>query len=80
MESNQDNITSFIHCGRCLEEWNKNEEIKTKVSPKDYSKISCGFTKQGLQIWCNRHNCNIMHIDFEGEKHPADLTIHKEEF
>ena len=33
-----------------------------------------GWTKLGLQVWCKKHNCNMMHIDFQGQQHPANLT------
>ncbi len=72
---NKLNIVAYIHCGKCLDEYLNNEELKSKISPKDYAKTQCGWTKEGLQVWCNRHNCNVMHIDFQGQKHPADLSV-----
>lgn len=63
-------ISVYIHCGKCLDEYNKDDNIK--CSPADYSQISAGWTRRGIQLWCRRHNCNIVHIDFEGEKHPAN--------
>lgn len=33
--------------------------------------LRVSFTDVGLQVWCLRHNCNVIHIDFEGRKHPA---------
>lgn len=77
--SNKNCIEAYIHCSKCLKEYMEDEEIRTKVSPKDYAKTQCGFTKEGIQIWCNRHDCNVAHIDFEGVKHPANLTIEKKE-
>lgn len=61
-------ITSYAHCARCLGELPKNE------TPESYARYAVGFTKIGLQVWCNRHDCNIIHIDFEGAKHPANMT------
>jgi hypothetical protein len=40
----------------------------------DWQKIQVGWTQLGLQVWCIRHDCNIMHIDFEGVKHRANTT------
>ena len=37
-------------------------------SLQDYSKIDAGFTERGLQLWCQRHQVNICHIDFEGNR------------
>lgn len=64
----------YLHCGLCGEEWKNTEEIRTTQSPSDYSRLGVGWTKEGLQIWCKRHDCNVMHIDFQGQKHPANMT------
>ncbi len=37
-------------------------------------KIEAGWTPQGFQVWCLNHQCNIIHVDFEGSKHPANAT------
>lgn len=68
-------ITMFLHCGLCLAElkelWKKGEE----VSPRDYARTQTGYTVLGLQIWCNRHDCNVAHIDFQGKSpFPANCT------
>ena len=68
MEMNENNIELFLHCKKCI------ESRPDGISPKDYQEIGCGWTKQGLQVWCNRHDCNVLHVDFEGQKHPADLS------
>jgi len=39
-----------------------------------YQSVQVGWTKEGIQDWCKRHDCNMIHIDFEGKQHPADLT------
>lgn len=64
-------IEQYAHCGLCLDERPNN------VSPRDWAQLEVGFTDIGLQVWCKRHECNVMHIDFEGQKHPADLTCPK---
>ncbi len=66
--SNQNKIELYLHCGLCF------DEKPADISPKDYQKIQAGWTKQGIQIWCTRHNVNIIHIDFEGHKHPANTS------
>jgi hypothetical protein len=68
MIDNKNNIQAFLHCALCLAETPQDQ------SPKDYQRIQAGWTKEGLQIWCNRHECNIIHIDFEGHRHPALTT------
>ena len=61
-------IVSFMHCGKCL------EEKPSSLSPREWAQLEVGWTKQGLQVWCKRHECNVLHVDFEGQKHPADIT------
>lgn len=56
-------IELYFHCKECLEE--KTDE----VSAKEYQYIEAGWTRKGLQVWCKRHNKQIIHVDFEGSKH-----------
>jgi hypothetical protein len=60
-------IAMFLHCKKCL------DELPGDQSPRDYATIEAGWTKIGLQLWCKRHDKNILHVDFEGQKHPAAL-------
>lgn len=64
---NTDQIGAFIHCGLCLDECPEDQ------SPAEWARLN-GWTKRGIQVWCVRHNCNVVHIDFEGHKHPANVT------
>jgi len=72
MVSDLEEIVQFIHCGLCLKEWKASKKISTTQSPRDYAQLEVGFTKPGLQVWCKRHECNVMHIDFQGNQHPAN--------
>jgi hypothetical protein len=58
---NNGQIKQFLHCRRCLEE-------------RTIPNVEAGFTDRGLQIRCRTHDANMMHVDFEGVTHPADLT------
>lgn len=69
--SNNNEIYSFIHCRQCVSELPEGE------SPKEYTRYSVGFTPLGIQVWCNRHECNVVHIDFEGQQHPANISAKK---
>lgn len=62
------NITAYLHCGLCL------KELPQGVSPKDWARTSVGWTREGLQVWCIRHEVNILHVNFEGVKHPATTS------
>lgn len=61
-------IEAYMHCGLCL------KERPDDVSPQDWARLEVGWTRLGLQVWCKRHKCNVVHIDFEGEKHPANTN------
>ena len=70
MIPNTNEIKLFIHCGMCL-----NEGAPEGESPQSHQYIEAGWTELGLQIWCNRHDVNIVHINFEGKKHPANTNM-----
>lgn len=61
-------IIGYAHCGLCL------GEMPEGISPREYSSIEVGYTPQGWQAWCKRHDVNIVHIHFEGQKHPANTA------
>lgn len=58
-------IGAFFHCKQCYAEW---EKLEFSGSPAEYQRIEAGWTKVGFQVWCQRHDCNLIHIDFEGAK------------
>jgi hypothetical protein len=60
-------IKLFFHCRLCI------ETIPIGESPAQRSNLSAGFSELGIQVWCERHNCNIVHIDFQGVQHPANM-------
>jgi hypothetical protein len=66
--SNENKIVHFMHCSLCLKELPKGQ------SPREYAQLEVGFTKEGVQVWCKRHEANVMHVDFEGCKHPANTS------
>ena len=67
--SNLNEIVRFMGCGRCLDELPEGESLA------DYARLSTGFTEAGLQIWCYRHDCNVINLDFEDKgPFPANTT------
>ncbi len=60
-------IQMYLHCGMCL------KELPAGKSPRDHAAIEIGWTKLGFQAWCKRHEKNILHVDFEGQQHPASI-------
>lgn len=71
MPSNENEIGAYLHCGLCLAEWQKGRK---DVSPAEFARLSVGWTKAGLQVWCHRHQVNVVNIDFEGQHHPGNTT------
>jgi hypothetical protein len=68
MPGNKNEIHTFFHCRLCL------EEKPPRVSARDYARLEVGFTPAGVQVWCVRHDANVVNIDYEGHKHPANMT------
>ncbi len=66
--SNRLAIELYLHCGMCL------EEIPEGISPQEWASLEVGWTGLGIQVWCKRHECNVVNIDFEGHQHPAEMT------
>jgi hypothetical protein len=65
---NTHSIIRFFHCGLC------GAEKPATKSLQEYSRLEVGFTELGIQVWCIRHKCNVVHVDFEGKKLPANMT------
>jgi hypothetical protein len=59
-------IVQFFHCRHCLAELPKGE------SPQGYASLEVGFTVLGVQVWCKRHDCNVVHVDFQNMSLPAN--------
>jgi len=55
-------IHLYFHCKKCL------EELPMGMSPRDFSRNETGWTKEGIQVWCIRHDENVVHLDFKGNK------------
>lgn len=73
---NTKEIEGYMHCALCVHELMAKhaagEELTT--SPGAYQRLGVGWTPVGLQVWCSRHEVNIVHIDFQGQRHPANTT------
>lgn len=66
--SASEEITSYMHCRSCL------PELPVDESPATWARLNVGFTPIGVQVWCIRCKCNVVHIDFEGQRHPAQMN------
>ena len=63
-------IVQYFHCGMCMDERPEDQ------SPREWSSIEVGATVRGIQVMCKRHGVNIIHMDFQGTKHPAICFSH----
>ncbi|MDP2662049.1 MAG: hypothetical protein Q8R28_15095 [Dehalococcoidia bacterium] len=61
-------IGAFLHCALCM------TEKPPGVSPREYAQLEAGWTTLGFQVWCKRHEVNVLHVDFEGQKHLANTN------
>ena len=61
-------INQYMHCKKCL------DELPSEVSPKEWSRMAVGRTDYGLQVWCNRHDSNIIHLDFSEAENLREIV------
>ncbi len=64
-------IKETIVCVKCSDEFMSGSTDAKSL--QDYSSIDAGFTNIGIQLWCQRHQVNICHINFEGNKLDIDF-------
>ena len=55
-------IGLFFHCSKCI------KSIPKGMSPRKWARLEVGWTKKGLQVWCQRHEINVINLDFLGRK------------
>ena len=56
---------AFLHCSKCLDEWKADVPEAVGKSPKEYARQQVSLTREGIQVWCTRHEINIDHIVFK---------------
>lgn len=52
-------IELYWHCAQCI------DELPAGVSPGEYASIAVGWTPDGVQAWCTRHDCSIYAVKAE---------------
>lgn len=55
----KDNISLYFHCRDCFKDKPKN------TSMEEYSRLSVGRTDEGIQVWCRRHDKQVLHLGFD---------------
>ena len=63
---NTKGITFHMHCASCL------DDLPDGMAPQQWQDLEVGWTELGLQVWCKRHDANIVLVDFVGI---SDVTI-----
>ena len=71
LEVLQNGIEQNIICSKCETEFLLGSTDSRSL--QDYSRLDIGFTGIGVQVWCRRHDANVAHIDFAGQKPTADF-------
>ena len=71
LEVLQNGIEQNIICSKCETEFLLGSPDSRSL--QDYSRLDIGFTSIGVQVWCRRHDANVVHIDFAGQKPTADF-------
>ena len=66
--SNANEIVQYLHCALCV------DELPDDESPQSYTSYEVGYTKQGIQVWCKRHDCNVIHMNFDGHKFDVNMS------
>lgn len=64
-------IREPLVCAKCADEVARG--AAGSVSMRDHGRLEAGFTERGLQVWCLRHDCNVVHVDFAGARLEADF-------
>ena len=78
MDDTQNDLSRLVNsiehpivCSRCADD--VAEGRAGAISMADYAKLDVGFSAIGLQVWCRRHDANVVHVDFQGHQLPADF-------
>ncbi len=63
------NIERYFHCSLCV------SEAPEGLPPREYQSIEAGMTSKGFQVWCKRHDCNIVTIELNGDNWTWDDAV-----
>lgn len=55
-------IEMFFNCARCL------GEMPDDVSAAEWARLNVGWTDNGIQVWCVRHDLNVINLTLSGAK------------
>ena len=55
-------ILLYFNCKKCV------DELPIGETPESFGRLTVGWTKKGLQVFCVRHRLNVITLDFKGQK------------
>ena len=64
-------INQPVVCARCADDIASG--AAEGMSLADYQRLDVGFTEFGIQVWCRRHDANVVHVNFGGARFEADF-------
>ena len=64
-------ITDPVVCSKCADEFAAGGTGAETLQA--YIRVDVGFTARGIQVWCQRHGLNVVHVDFEDARPNADF-------
>lgn len=70
----REHIRWYLRCPACEKDLFNNKRYKINESSREYGRMECGFTRNGFQVWCLRHDINMINIDFDGDDLTVDIT------
>ena len=59
-------IVGVMHCRKCLKEFD-DQGMARLISTAEYAELDVGWTPTGIQVWCRRHNYNVLSLTLEGD-------------
>lgn len=62
MAKDKPDIVSYIHCRECMFDWSQTDK---SISPAEFQDNEVGFTSTGIQVWCRRHDKNVISLDIK---------------
>ena len=57
-------IMGVMHCKKCLDEKPNGD----REDHGDYAQLDIGWTPEGIQVWCRRHDTNVLSLTLKGEE------------
>ncbi|MEE4299787.1 MAG: hypothetical protein V2J24_10120 [Pseudomonadales bacterium] len=64
-------INQPVVCAKCADDVAAGRAVEASIA--EHQRLEVGFTEFGIQVWCRRHDANIVHVDFGGQRFRADF-------